>query len=363
MIRSMAIQNFKAFERIALRFGQLTMITGVNNSGKSSVLQAIALAELASTTGPRVQLNGSLGLALGEAQDVLNHRATDQLIELVVTGDTGTHTFRLAIPQVDRSVVLERIDANSRIGSRDWHIGTYLCAERVGPRDLSEVAGDGADRVDVGPQGQFTAHALARFSRHRVRDLLLHPSSSENSLAPTLVAQSEAWLSSIVRPVRLQATWLPQANAATLRFRDVDVTSEWTRPANVGFGLTYTLPIIAAALGSDSGTVFIVENPEAHLHPVGQSEIGRFLVRLAATGVQVVIETHSDHVLNGIRLAVTAEGLLAAEDVAIHFLGPGESGNTEISLGSTGTLDVWPPGFFDRAEHDLAALSRIRRRG
>ena len=66
-------------------------------------------------------------------------------------------------------------------------------------------------------------------------------------------------------------------------------------------------------------------------------EIGRFLVRLAATGAQVVIETHSDHILNGIRLAVTAERLLAAEDVAIHFLGSSEGENTEISLGSTGT--------------------------
>ena len=346
MIRSMEIHNFKAFERIALRFGQLTMITGVNNSGKSSVLQAIALAEIASTTGPRVQLNGSLGLALGEAQDVLNHRATEQLIELIATGDNRTDTFRLAVPQVDRSVVLERVEVIPLTGSRDWYIGTYLCAERLGPRDVSEVAGDGADRVDVGAQGQFTAHALARFSRHRVQNLLLHPSSGESNLAPTLVAQSEAWLSSIVRPVQLQAMWLPQANAATLRFRDMDVTSEWKRPANVGFGLTYTLPIIVAALGSAAGTVFIVENPEAHLHPAGQSEIGRFLVRLAATGVQVVIESHSDHVLNGIRLAVTGERLLAAEDVAIHFLGPDESENTEISLGSSGALDAWPSGFF-----------------
>ena len=363
MIRSMEIHNFKAFERIAVRFGLLTVITGVNSSGKSSVLQAIALAEIASTTGPLVQLNGNLGLALGEAQDVLNHRATEQVIELIATGDTGTSTFRLGIPQADRSVVLERVDVDPQNGSRDWYIGTYLSAERLGPRDVSEVAGDGTDRVNVGTQGEFTAYVLARFSRHRVQDLMLNPSSVESSLAPTLVAQSEAWLSSIVRPVRLQATWLPQANAATLRFRDMDVTSEWTRPGNVGFGLTYTLPIIAAALGSDAGSLFIVENPEAHLHPAGQSQIGRFLVRLAATGVQVVIETHSDHVLNGIRLAVTDERLLSARDVAIHFLGPGESDSTEISLGSTGTLDVWPAGFFDQAEHDLAALSRIRRRG
>ena len=284
MIRSMEIHNFKAFERIALRFGQLTVITGVNSSGKSSVLQAIALAEIASIAGPHVQLNGRLGLALGEAQDVLNRRATEQTIELIATGDNGTDIYRLAIPQADRSVVLERVDVGSRTVGRDWYVGTYLCAERLGPRDLSEVADDGTDRVDVGVQGEYTAYVLARFSRHRVQDLLLHPSSVQSSLTRTLVAQSEAWLSSIVRPIQLQATWLPQASAASLRFRELDVASEWTRPANVGFGLTYTLPIIAAALGSSAGSVFIVENPEAHLHPAGQSQIGRFLVRLAAAG-------------------------------------------------------------------------------
>ena len=362
MIRSMEIRNFKAFERIALRFGQLTVITGVNSSGKSSVLQAIALAEIASIAGSRVQLNGRLGLALGEAQDVLNRLATEQTIELITTGDSGTEICRLAIPQADRSVVLERVDVVPRTVRRDWYVGTYLCAERLGPRDLSEVADDGTDQVDVGVQGEFTAYVLARFSRQRVQNLLLHPSSVRSSLTPTLTAQSEAWLSSIVRPVQLQATWLPQANAASLRFRELDVTSEWTRPANVGFGLTYTLPIIAAALGSSPGSVFIVENPEAHLHPAGQSQIGGFLARLAAAGVQVVIETHSDHVLNGIRIAVSAERLLEAEDVAIHFLGHNEASTTEITLGNTGTLDLWPTGFFDQAEHDLAELSRIRRR-
>ena len=56
MIRTFEIHNFKAFERIELRFGQLTMVTGVNSSGKSSVLQAVVLAEIASTSGPVVKV-------------------------------------------------------------------------------------------------------------------------------------------------------------------------------------------------------------------------------------------------------------------------------------------------------------------
>ena len=171
------------------------------------------------------------------------------------------------------------------------------------------------------PGGEFTAHMLALFDRRRVPDALLHPSTAEIPLTPTLGSQSEAWLSSILHPTRIQATWLPQTSAASLQFRDLDVTADWVRPANVGFGLTYCLPIIVAALGSTPGAVFIVENPEAHLHPRAQSEIGKFLVRLAASGVQTIVETHSDHVLNGVRVAVAAEQLLSPDDVAIHFFG------------------------------------------
>ena len=71
MIRSFEIRNFKAFRDVTLQLGQLVLLSGVNSSGKSSVLQAIRLAELAMTHGPTVQLNQLMGLELGEATDVL----------------------------------------------------------------------------------------------------------------------------------------------------------------------------------------------------------------------------------------------------------------------------------------------------
>ena len=363
MIRSFEIRNFKAFKDVTLRLGQLVLLSGVNSSGKSSVLQALRLAELAAMHGPTVQLNHLMGLELGEATDVLNREALAQHIELAVHTDGGDDRFRLVAPDdQDRSVILDVLQPEPDTSSRDWRIDTYLTAERVGPRDLLEVAPSGGNRVDVGVRGEFTAHMLARFGRRRVPDSLLHPSTADGTLAPTLGSQSEAWLSSIVRPTRVRSTWFPQVSAAALQFRDLDVTADWVRPANVGFGLTYCLPIIVAALGSIPGSVFIVENPEAHLHPRAQSEVGRFLVRLAASGVQTIVETHSDHVLNGVRIAVAAEQLLSTDDVAIHFFGASGASVTEITLDDNGGLSVWPPGFFDQAMEDLAAVSRIRHR-
>ena len=365
MIHSFEVHNFKAFTDITLPLSQLVLLSGVNSSGKSSVLQALRLAEVAMTHGPAVQLNHLMGLELGEAADVLNREARAQHIELAVHTEGGVDRLRLIAPdEQDRSVALEVLPPVPDLGeSRRWQVDTYLGAERVGPRDILEVAPSGGTRVDVGFRGEFTAHMLALFDRHRVRDALLHPTTAEVPLTPTLGSQSEAWLSSIVHPTRIRSTWLPQASAAALQFRDLDVTADWVRPANVGFGLTHCLPIIVAALGSTSSTVFIVENPEAHLHPRAQSEIGKFLVRLAASGVQTVVETHSDHVLNGVRIAVASEQLLSADDVAIHFFGAAGAGATEITLNGNGGLSVWPPGFFDQAIEDLATVSRVRHRG
>ena len=103
-----------------------------------------------------------------------------------------------------------------------------------------------------------------------------------------------------------------------------------------------------------------MENPEAHLHPAGQSKIGGFLARIAADGVQVFLETHSDHVLNGIRVAV-AEGsaALSTEEAAIHFFRAEDEDGPDrqsIELKRTGQLSAWPVGFFDQVQVDLAAL-------
>lgn len=364
IIHSFEVHNFKAFTDVTLRLSQLVLLSGVNSSGKSSVLQALRLAELAMTHGPTVQLNRSLGLELGEATDVLNREALVQQIELVVHTEGGADRLVLAAPDdQERSVALEVVPPVPSPGDeRKWRVDTYLGAERIGPRDILEVAPSGGNRMDVGVRGEFTAHMLAVFDRLPVSNTLLHPTTAEIPLTATLGSQSQAWLSSIVRPIRIQSTWLPQASAAALQFRDLHVTADWVRPANVGFGLTHCLPIIVAALGSTPGSVFIVENPEAHLHPRAQSEIGKFLVRLAASGVQTVVETHSDHVLNGVRIAVAGDRLLSADDVAILFFGAQGAEITEITLNGNGNLSAWPPGFFDQALEDLATVSRVRHR-
>lgn len=159
----------------------------------------------------------------------------------------------------------------------------------------------------------------------------------------------------------IDATWLPNTNAAMVRFREPDDPLALAlRPANVGFGLSYALPVCVAGLTAQPGHLFIVENPEAHLHPAGQSATGRFLARLAGVGVQTIVETHSDHVINGMRLALAEEGVLPVDDAIIHYFGVTE--RFVIKMSGGGRLSDWPQGFFDQGDIDLASLARLRGR-
>ena len=110
---------------------------------------------------------------------------------------------------------------------------------------------------------------------------------------------------------------------------------------------------------AEPSTMLIVENPEAHLHPAGQSRVGEFLALVAAAGVQVVLETHSDHVLNGVRKSVRRK-IIGNNDVHIHFFARGsELGSnivTKPQISVDGGIDTWPEGFFDQFERDLEEL-------
>ena len=173
-------------------------------------------------------------------------------------------------------------------------------------------------------------------------------------------------MAKIVRPTQIDAEWFPNTSVTRLRFKTPGLRTEWTRAPNAGFGISYALPIVVAALRAEVGGLLLVENPEAHLHPAGQSKIGDFLARIAADGVQIFLETHSDHVLNGIRVAVAnGSAALLPEQVVIHFFrAEDDEGPTlqSMELGRTGQLSAWPDGFFDQTQVDLAALASKRRR-
>lgn len=365
MIRDLLIRNFKRFEVLELGMGRLTVLTGVNSGGKSSVIQALLLTHSPRLPGGGIALNGPYGLELGEASDVLHANAPSPDILVVVGTEASRGELLLRVPGARSPMLLVATDQlpadmeSVSLGSRGF---VYLSAERFGPRDLQEVAADFEANLSVGARGEYTAHVLSQLERQQVEENRRHPDTAELGDVITLGSQTELWMSSIVCPLRIEARWLAGTNSATLRFKSRDLLTEWLRPSNVGFSVSYSLPIVVAGLTSPPGGLLVVENPEAHLHPAGQSAMGHFLAVVAGGGTQVIVETHSDHVLDGIRRAVAADRALDNQDVIIHYFG-GDGAAVALTVDPTGAVSEWPSGFFDQTEIDLAELARAKRRG
>lgn len=371
MIARIRLEDFKRFRALSLETAELTVLTGANGAGKTSVLHAILLARQMARQPQRshVELNGVDSLELGAAEDVIHRDADDELATIEIS-DTEGQGWRWSFRAPTNERALNAMIVDKAVGYEGAIAEapprfTYLCAERLGPRDALGASAVDVDELGVGPHGEFVAQVLAAFDRSRVREGRCVPDETGTTF-PGLPHQTERWMGRIVRPTEIDAEWFPNTSVTRLRFRTPGVQAEWTRAPNAGFGVSYALPVIVAALRAEVGGLLLVENPEAHLHPAGQSAIGAFLAQVAADGVQVFVETHSDHVLNGIRVAV-AQGTaaLSPEQALIHFFRGEDQDGAEVesmSLRRTGQLSAWPAGFFDQTQIDLAALAARRRR-
>lgn len=226
---------------------------------------------------------------------------------------------------------------------------TYITAERVGPREVY-AAEDRQIAPVVGPVGEHTVSVL-----HWGRDERVLNGLVLEAVPPTLLRQVGERMRMFFPGCGLVVQQVPQANAVTLGLRNSEDT-DFHRPIHAGFGLTQVLPIVVAALSASEGDILLIENPEVHLHPAGQVLMGQFLADVARSKVQVIVETHSDHVLNGIRRSVKADRL-TPEKVAIHFFKPRLEGTAQVlspHLDNFGNIDNWPEGFFDQFDKDAS---------
>ncbi|MCF6368636.1 AAA family ATPase [Rhizobium halophilum] len=369
MLNRIGLKNFKAFDQVEIELSSLTLLSGLNGSGKSTILQALGL--LRQSYDARFLLEGSLALngdlvELGTGRDVLFQRfdAPEIGIELgepVVNGD-GVYLWRA--PAGSDTDVLPCI-AKPDIGdlpSLDLFAKgfQFLRADRITPAvTFPKSQNSVRQQLFLGARGEFTAHFLLEFGEQITTAEIVR--CADEPKAVSLIAQVNAWMQEFSPGVRVEPASVPMTDLVRLVFSyrgESAAYGDVMRPTNVGFGLTHALPVITACLAAQQNTLLIVENPEAQLHPRGQSTIGRLLALTAAGGVQVIVETHSDHVLNGIRLAVK-DGLLAPERTRLHFFsrerGQPSTFETPV-LGLDGRLSYWPAGFFDQWERSLDRL-------
>ncbi|RMG49112.1 MAG: DUF3696 domain-containing protein [Acidobacteria bacterium] len=119
--------------------------------------------------------------------------------------------------------------------------------------------------------------------------------------------------------------------------------------ADVGFGASQVLPVIVECLYAPEGSLLLMEQPEIHLHPKAQATLGDLFIEAVRRGDrQLIVETHSEHVLSRVRRRM-AEGKIAPDEVAIYYFQPTSKGTRvqEIKLNEYGQYEEFPEGFFE----------------
>jgi predicted ATPase len=200
----------------------------------------------------------------------------------------------------------------------------------------------------MGANGENLFQCIESFSDYLIDGRLKH----ENSEGDTLLYNLRGWLSVVSPGIEFRYQLNKTSDSSYSTFDD-------HRATNVGFGLSYALPVITSLLIGSliPNSLVIIENPEAHLHPKGQTEIARLISLCAQTGTQIIVETHSDHIFDGIRISVKNSGF--AEKVQIHWFELDSNKNTEVyspTLHNDGRIDEWPRGFFDQFEINASKL-------
>ena len=387
MLSGVKLKNFKCFERLELNCAPLTLLCGMNGMGKSSILQTLLLLRQSRETRALSQERLVLGgdrVDLGTGHDVLFEDADSETLgigierngdlfwELGFDCERGADLIELnSISRSLRGDPNVPIESPKSDGQRRRLIDSFLeywlttppiggrlihvSADRLGPRKMYPLSDVRALRSDFGPGGEYAWNYLAQHQRDRFAD------SDPRKVAEggALIDVVDYWLQGICPGARLRLEAVRSADAVIPGYsfsREGDVYSNPYRAINVGFGLTYSLPVILGLLSARE-TLCLIENPEAHLHPYGQSKLAELAARAVAAGVQVIVETHSDHFMNGTRIAVR-DGLIEPTDVAFHYFA--REGNQSLVstpvIDSNGRLSQWPVGFFDQHDINLAKL-------
>ncbi|QEP43539.1 hypothetical protein D5085_10645 [Ectothiorhodospiraceae bacterium BW-2] len=345
MLKSLTITAYKSVAYQSFVLAPLTVLTGTNASGKSTLIQAILIALSLYEQKNRPYLDRVVDPYLD--YDAVHCRWSDTpSVKIALSNELGEVGGELNpdgtfIPAIDGTEALTY--------EEDYY---YLSANRLGPEEVSQ-----ADKhLKIGEQGQFVLATFEALKDKPIEDALTVTAAS----AQTLKAQTAWWLSEILDlQLALKSEKITSSSVKnSFDFGEIGTIS----PLNTGAGNSYLAKIIIMGLVAKPGQFLLIENPEIHLHPKAQAKIALFIAHLVSAGVQVIIETHSEHLLNRLRYQIYQQHLLSKQ-VAIYYKAderaPFESLYINAQghfVNNTGQLQTFPSGFFDAT---LAQLLEI----
>lgn len=326
MVKKLKLRAFKSFKEMTeIPLCPLTILTGANSSGKSSIIQALTIG-LNHHNG--MTFDQAIPEGHGDRKELtnINSKAEDLLID--ITADT-----------------------ESRDDSSKFEF-TVVSADRYGARTFIPVT----KGKNLDAKGDNLIWILDQLQNEEIPEPARFP---KDDLIITLYPQVQAWLDEIAPSSKFRYELQTKADISYTLFNDF-------RANNVGYGLSFTLPVIVALLWSTlkKDRIVILENPEAHLHPRGQSKITELICRVVNCGAQVIVETHSDHIINGIRVNTKRfeEGLTGLDRGKVSILHialdqeTNESQLTPVKIEERGRIYDAPEDFCEQYNIDRREL-------
>ena len=366
MIKELEIKNFKCFTDFKVDFSKMTIFSGANAVGKSTVVQALLLfSHGCKSTGNGVNITNAFGRKIGNPADLISFDSPKKLegadFQFKALSDTKETVLKFL---VDRDSYNNKLSCNSSDDNVLENL-FYLNAERLGPR--MEYHSNADDIIES--DGSNAPFLLVEGDMSKRKTNALFCPDNRNMKFSELAG---FWMGLILDDESLTLNTDYDLNVVITIVQYGRKGSQINViPPMTGFGISYVLPVVTAALWCSSieNSVLVIENPEAHLHPFSQSQLGRFLMIVACAGVQVIVETHSEHIIDGARIQAAQLG--ESESLLINFLSarndqtkPGVRTivNEKITVDKNGNLSKWPKGFYDQKKNDLRDLFGLSRK-
>ena len=374
MITSLSIYNFKAFQHTQeVKLGTFTLLTGINGRGKSSFLQILLLLSQSMRNSDKhtpinMLMNGDW-LQLGEFQDMINVYSEEVSIGIHLHTDASVdNDYELSYTKIEGEPYLGELYSMKVNGEETFSEASSY--ENNGDKNTEKIAPAFSGYTSL-IRLQNMYYVAAERSSAKDEEVLsplsakVHLDCQGKNVLNVIYRQGDEFqkeLETLLGTIFEGATFKIVSDNKSLRlYMDAVNNGKNFRPINVGYGYSYVLTLLTAGLMAKDGETIIIENPEAHLHPSAQAAMMRFFIEKVITkGVQVFMETHSDHIVNASLLAVRQEKLtnkqmhilffnrsnVSSKDVIIH--------NLEIT--NKGRVKNPPKNFCDQYAMDLRLL-------
>lgn len=351
MIEKLHIEAFKCFERESLDFRNLTVLTGTNGSGKSSVIQSLLQLSLHSNRDYASPLLKYLDY-ISDFDDAVNFNMDVNEYTIAIDGFGGSLKYNFIREFMTKGHKDEGID--EKISYSNGNL-VFLSADRIGPQDTYDKNSNPLDRFGI--YGEYAISFLenARKSRYKViKELIPH----NGEVRENLDTQVNYWLTHIL-DTEMKTEEIEDTNQVKASFKNGNA---FVRPKNIGSGISYLASILIVCLSAKKENIIIIENPEIHLHPKAQSKLGEFLAFVASKGIQIIIETHNDHIINRLRYEVF-EGNLKSDKVIIHYKEK-DTPFEQIEIKENGKFydkngeNSFPSGFYDATLKEIFKINR-----